>query len=65
MKPCGAATGFSLRDWRPAFPRTPIRLVYVANEDRNMVTVIDIEKCASLRQVPVGEQPWDVFIAAP
>jgi YVTN family beta-propeller protein len=41
------------------------RHLYVANQDRNMVAVIDIEKCTSLRQVPVGEPPWDVFIAAP
>ena len=41
------------------------RHLYVANQDRNMAAVIDIEKCTSLRQVPVGEQPWDVFIAAP
>ena len=41
------------------------RFLHVANQDRNMVAVIDIEKCTSLRQVPVGEPPWDVFIAAP
>ena len=41
------------------------RLLYVANEDSNMVTVIDVEKRTRLGQVQVGEQPWGVFIAAP
>ena len=41
------------------------RRLHVAHDDRNMVAVIDIEKCTGLGQVQVGERPGDVFIAAP
>jgi DNA-binding beta-propeller fold protein YncE len=41
------------------------RRLPVAHEDCNMVAVIDIGKCAGLRQMPVGERPGGVFIAAP
>jgi hypothetical protein len=41
------------------------RRLHVAHDDRNMVAVIDIEKCTGLGQVQVGGLPGDVFIAAP
>jgi YVTN family beta-propeller protein len=41
------------------------RRLPVAPEDRNMVAAIDIGKCTGFGQVPVGERPGDVFIAAP